>query len=157
KKEGTLGGEKKKVEGKGESEKCPGPNHVKHRTAVHDFTYESWVKPKDPGHECFLFGRCVYNKNKKGMFVDWKKTLVKGYARPVCHAEIESPEGKAELTQTALWFGAAPEKIDTKYREVKKGKPRDCGPLQSRIRMSVPRNRSDPEKTLVAIDVEFTS
>ena len=145
---------------------CPGPNTRMHKAKPYYFTYESWVK-KDPTGSGFIFGRCVQTKNQEDLFVDWKKTFVKGFATPgwPCHHELPAPKPDSVQVKSDLWYGAAPDKIEVPYEEVKqivaKGPvPVSGDKLTSRVKMSIPRvaGKTPREaRQLVRIDVVFVS
>jgi hypothetical protein len=138
---------------------CPGPNKVPHRDGTYDFTYESWIR-KYPQRDHWDFGRCVENKlSTIEMYVDWKNTGVKGWAKPDDRVDsaVESPNDDYDLLKTDLWYGAAPARIDTQYREVKPRKEVPPGTVRSYVYMAVPLNPKHAAETLVSIEVEFTS
>jgi hypothetical protein len=145
--------------GSAASRDCPGPNQVPHRDGTYDFTYESWIK-KQPDRDHYDFGRCVKNKlGDRSMFVDWKQTGVKGFAQQddVVDSVIESVNGDYQIVETKLWYGSTPSAIDAPYRERKEGGQVRYPSVRSAIRMAVPSDGTNPEKTLVTIDAEFIS
>ena len=137
--------------------KCSGPNTVPHKDGQYDFTYESWVK-RVPDRDHYDFGRCVQNNLKdRSMFVDWKRTNVKGFAKAqdLVESGIESPSKDFDLVDAKLWYGAAPSSLNAPYREVKQGtKPQQVS-VRSWIRMAVPTDANNPERTLVSIYATF--
>lgn len=143
-----------------EGKECPGPNKVPHKDGTYDFTYESWVKPQ-PNRDHYDFGRCVQNNlQDRSMFVDWKRTKVKGFAKPndLVDAGVESPSKDFDLLDTTLWYGAAPAPINNaQYREVKQGAKPQQTSVRSWVRMAVPTDATNAEKTLVSIDAIFIS
>lgn len=138
---------------------CPGPNKVPQRDGTYDFTYESWIR-KYPDRDHWDFGRCVENKlTNLEMYVDWTKTGVKGWAKPQDKVDttVDSPSRDYDLLHADLWYGSAPTKIDTEYRETKPAGGSSPDSVKSRIHMAVP---SDPKRvaaTLISIEVEFRS
>lgn len=138
---------------------CPGPNKVPQRDGTYDFTYESWVrKYEDRDH--WDFGRCVENKlTDLEMYVDWKNTGVKGWAKPQDKVDttVDSPSPDYDLIPTDLWYGSAPTRIDTKYRETKPTSGKSPDSVKSRIHMAVPADPKRAAATLISIEVEFMS
>lgn len=149
-------------------EGCPGINKAKHSDGLYHFTYDSWVK-RGENRGLYILGRCVHDVAKREMFVDWKKTNVKGYATKqngyVVHTELPSLTNQVVLLDTDLWYGAGPNrKINAPYREAKKpDKPQAADPraefpvLKSRIRIGVPEIKGQRRPNLVSIRAEFTS
>lgn len=142
-----------------EAKECPGPNKVPHKDGTYDFMYESWVK-KHPSRDHFDFGRCVQNHlADRSMFVDWKTTQVKGFARAkdLVDAGVESTTKDFDLIDTTLWYGSAPTSIKAPFREIKQQQQPQQATVRSWARMSVPTDARNAEKTLVPMDFEFIS
>jgi hypothetical protein len=151
-------------------DECPGINATAHKSKPYYFTYESWVQ-KDKHADFFDFGRCVQTKNDVDLFVDWKKTQVKGFASPgwPCLHILPSPTADEEIVKSDLWYGAAPDKIVAPFREVKAkpevkatpaGKEMPIMALESRVKMSIPRRAGrtkDQAQNLTKIDLRFRS
>ena len=138
---------------------CPGPNKVPQRDGTYDFTSESWIR-KYPDRDHWDFGRCVENKlTNLEMYVDWKKTGVKGWAKPQDKVDttVDSPSRDYELLPTDLWYGSAPTKIGTEYRETKQARGSSPDAVRSRIHMAVPADPKHAAATLISIEVEFMS
>jgi hypothetical protein len=138
---------------------CPGPNKVPQRDGTYDFTYESWIR-KYQNRDHWDFGRCVENKLAAfEMYVDWKKTGVIGWAKPQDKVDttVDSPSPDYDLIPTALWYGTAPTKIDTEYRETKPVRGKSPDSVKSRIHMAIPTDSKRAAATLISIEVEFMS
>jgi hypothetical protein len=93
------------------------------------------------------------------MYVDWMKTGVKGWAKPQDKVDttVDSPSPDYKLLPTDLWYGSAPTKIGTEYRETKQAKGSSPDTVRSRIHMAVPADPKHAAATLVSIEVEFMS
>jgi hypothetical protein len=142
-----------------DEKKCSGLNMVPHKDGQYDFTYESWVK-RTPNRDHYDFGRCVQNNLKdRSMFVDWKRTNVKGFAKAkdLVESGVESPGKDFDLVDAKLWYGAAPSSLNAPYREVKQGTKPQHVSVRSWVRMAVPTDSNNPDRTLVSIDANFIS
>jgi hypothetical protein len=138
---------------------CPGPNKVPQRDGTYDFTYESWIR-KYPDRDHWDFGRCVENKlTTLEMYVDWEKTGVKGWAKPQDKVDttVDSLSPDYDLIPTDLWYGSAPTRIDTKYRETKVARGVSPDTVNSRVHMAVPSDPKHASATLISIEVRFMS
>jgi len=140
------------------------------KDGVYALEYQSWVEKQ--GDRQFEFGRSVKNDHATSLlFVDWKKTGVKGYARPkdCVFAIFPSLSDAKKTTKTDLWYGAKPRSIRTDFLADVRADPKkvaksrrlqyqDLKPLQSRIRVGIPISIKDPRAdALTVVDVGFQS
>lgn len=134
----------------------PGKEATQHKVNPYHFFYESLVKKDDAG-KMFTFGRNVLNMTDKALFVDWRKTNLKGYAPPKGRvvSEIPGPSEEFVLKDSELWYGAAPVKLDTKFKDIKKTED-TREKLQSTIQMCLPKEKAE-NSALYCIDVKFIS
>jgi hypothetical protein len=101
------------------------------------------------------------------MWVDWKKTGVKGWTNPddgELRAGRQAPSKDSEAVQTELWYGAKPKSTVSTYLEPKGVKgaegPRieTGGTLNSYAKMSLGKRPEEGEKVRTwKVNVEFQS
>src|SRR5262249_17506241 len=126
--------------------------------------YDSWVRPVEDGLR-FTFGRCIHAEKPRQMWVDWKKTGIRGYTSPddgKLQAGVPALTKDSESIATELWFASKPRKTDSNYLAEKHPKVNVAGgSLKSYARMSLgraPDERRPNENILtVKVDLEFES
>ena len=97
--------------------KCPGPITGHKSSSEFNFTYESWMKKQhDDDVASYRFMRCVHNRHRLELWVDWESTGLKGTSRPqdVIHIFFDEPINDNVKEYRKLWYGPRPKKLEPK-------------------------------------------
>ncbi|MBO6561636.1 MAG: hypothetical protein JJ959_13920 [Nisaea sp.] len=96
---------------------CPSPKNGEAAKGGRDdsgyhFEFISFFT-KDP-HGDYEFGRCVYNKHSRPLWVEWTKTGLKGVAKTKDRAykRFSATDNQWARSDTILYHGVAPENMD---------------------------------------------
>ena len=80
---------------------------------LYHFSYGTCIQQRS---KLFYFQRIVRNNAEEAVFIDWRGTNIKGYARlkvPLV-SDLAAPSPKYVLGTTKLYYGASPKGIETK-------------------------------------------
>jgi hypothetical protein len=145
-------------------ETCPSASANHYKTSDFSLLFDSVITPV-PGSTKFKFERCVANKNPQTqVYVDWDTIDLSGFVgdSPMS-ISITSETDKYDALPSNIYVGAARNIVKQVYYRSKEETPfyqakvvvDKFTNIITEIRMAVPRDAADPEKTLVDIKLQF--
>ena len=94
---------------------CYGPVTGEIHNSKFHFTYESWMKELDTDDvKKYRFERCVQNKQKRELWVNWESTGLKGTCdgNDIAYIYFDEQHSENEDLERDFWYGPRPEELE---------------------------------------------